>query len=92
MLHVRDVRPMVFDEAPTVLLVAERTTHSHVALPEYVESASVLSWVSKLRPVVAQENCRLACTSMAVLRLPGGVHLERLTRCTSSGGIFHSHE
>jgi hypothetical protein len=39
MLHVRDIRPMVFDEAPTVLLAAERATHSHVASPEYVEIA-----------------------------------------------------
>ena len=27
------------DEAPTVLLAAERATHSHVASPEYVEIA-----------------------------------------------------
>ena len=91
MLHVRDVRPMVFDEAPTVLLVAERTTHSHVALPEYVESASVLSWVSKLRPVVAQENCRLACTSMAVLRWQRE-YLKIVTHVVRLAGIFYSHE
>jgi hypothetical protein len=31
--------------------------------------ASVLSTVSRLRPVVAQENCMLACTRIVILRL-----------------------
>src|SRR5712671_4947697 len=59
---------------------------------------SVLSWVSRLRPVVAQENCMLACTRIVILRhLPQRhsayatvAYAARSTRYSSSSLIFSS--
>jgi len=39
MLHVRNIRAMIFDQAPKVLSAAERAAHWHVASPEYHEIA-----------------------------------------------------